>query len=446
MRVAVVSLGCAKNLVDSETLLGLLQEAGHEIVGEPSRAEAIIVNTCSFVTEAKQESVNAILEVARYKGRECRILAVCGCLAEEYGAELAREIPEVDAIIGPGHLKRITTVLEKQEGSPPAVFVGPGSGMNGGTLPRVVSTGSGTAYLKIAEGCNHQCSFCLIPRLRGPYRSRPPESVLAEARSLIARGAGEIILVAQDTTYYGTDQPDYGRFADLLRRLARLEGLTWLRFLYGHPQHLRHEVLEVMAAEPGICHYLDLPFQHASPSVLRRMGRTGSGDEFLELVRRIRTALPGVTLRSTFIVGFPGETEADFRQLLQFLQAASLDWVGAFKFSPQEGTVAAGLEPAVPAEVAERRYHELMTCQQHISASRNRRWEGQTIPVLVEGAAGRKEQWIGRSRHQAPEVDGVVRFAGTGLHPGEIVPVRIETSDSYDLYGRVPKQALPGIS
>lgn len=446
MRVAVVSLGCAKNLVDSETLLGLLQEAGHEIVPEPSRAEAIIVNTCSFITEAKQESVNTILEVARYKGQGCRFLAVCGCLAEEYGAGLVQEIPEIDAVIGPGYLERVIMALQKQQDGVPAVFTGPAPDTSDRVLPRVLSTGTGTAYIKIAEGCNHHCSFCLIPRLRGPYRSRSPESILAEARDLIARGVREIILVAQDTTYYGTERPDYGRFAGLLRRLARLEGLAWLRFLYGHPQHLHEEVLEVMASEPVICHYLDLPFQHASPSILRRMGRTGSGDEFLDLVRRIRAALPDVTLRSTFIVGFPGETEADFRQLLQFLRAARLDWVGAFKFSPQEGTVAASLGPAVPEEVAQRRYHELMTTQQQISASRNRRWVGQTIPVLVEGAAPGENLWVGRSRGQAPEVDGVVRFTGTGLCPGEIVPVSIETCDSYDLYGRVSPYALPGIS
>lgn len=442
--VSVVSLGCAKNLVDSENLLGLLQEAGHRLTVDLQQAEAIVVNTCSFITPAKQESVNKILEMAVYKEANCRHLIVAGCLAQEYGEELMQEIPAIDVLLGTGSVARVVDALAAVEEGKKVVFLGR---EETGALPRVVSTPSHTAYLKIAEGCSNRCTFCLIPRLRGPYRSRLRDEIIQEAQDLAARGARELVLIAQDSTFYGTDLAGTSQLPSLLRDLAAIQGLEWIRVMYGHPEHLTDAMLDVMAGEEKICTYLDLPLQHVAAPVLRRMGRKGSAEALLAQVEKIRRRIPDVTLRSTFIVGFPGEDDVAFQELLDFLAQARLDWVGAFAYSPQDGTTAAYLPDTVPDAIKEERRQRLMSLQQEITARvLADRWQGRVVPVLIEGNGRRPGSYRGRTRGQAPEVDGITWVkSDRPLAPGTIVPVRVTNVRRYDLGGEVegPVPAIP---
>lgn len=430
-RVAVASLGCAKNLVDTELILGKLGEAGYGVTSEPREADVIIVNTCGFIQAAKEESLETALALAGEKGHgRCRALILAGCLAQRYGARLLAELPEVDAVVGTGEYARLPEIVDRVLAGERVLAVG-----LAGYLPeeaaRLVTTGA-TAYLKIAEGCDHACAFCAIPLMRGGYRSRAVESVVAEAEALVAGGARELILVAQDTTAYGRDRYGAFKLPELLRRLAEVPELVWLRFLYGHPAHVTPELLAAMAEEPKVVKYLDLPLQHADPGVLRRMRRTGRGEEFLALLARARAAVPGLVVRSTFIVGFPGEDEAAFTNLLAFLREARLEHAGLFTYSSEEGTPAAGFRGRVPPEVAAARYRRAMGVQRRVSAAHQGERVGGRELVLVESVGPRSVR--GRTVREAPEVDGQVVLKGWAP-AGGFAWGRIERTTAYDAYG-----------
>ncbi|BCV25002.1 30S ribosomal protein S12 methylthiotransferase RimO [Gelria sp. Kuro-4] len=436
-KVGLVSLGCAKNLVDSEGLLAALVRSGYELTTSPAEAEIIIVNTCGFIEAAKEESIDTILEMATYKEKgRCRKLVVTGCLGQRYPQAIAREIPEVDAVLGTGALERLPQVLAQLETGRRVVAVEAPGGLTGG--PRILATRPGTAYLKIAEGCNHRCSYCVIPQLRGPLRSRPEEEVVAEARSLARRGAKEIILVAQDTTSYGLDLYGEARLPALLKKLAACAEIEWLRLLYLYPERITSELLTTMAEEPKICRYFDIPLQHVNDRLLKAMGRASRQEQVVRLLAGIRDLLPEAALRTTFIVGFPGETEAEFAELVSFVRREKFDWVGAFAYSAEEGTPAAALPGQILEEEKTRRRDELLRVQRHISLERNRAWLGKKLAVLIEEAGEGRGR--GRCFRQAPEVDGVTFVRGRGLRPGQFVQVTIDRAGLYDLGGRVENE------
>jgi ribosomal protein S12 methylthiotransferase len=471
MKIGLVSLGCPKNLVDGEVMLGLAREAGHEITADAQGAEAIVVNTCAFIDRAKEESVDAILEMARLK-REggCRTLVVTGCLAERYGEELRREIPEIDVVLGTGDVPAIADALSgavastgvaplrffrsSSQARGPAIppephapaTTGPGGEaaappaptyLYDASTPRVLTTPGHYAYVKIAEGCDYTCAFCIIPTLRGNYRSRDEDSIVREAEALAARGVRELLLISQDTTFFGIDRGERGALARLLRRLDAVEGLAWIRLLYLYPTTITDDVLAAMAACPKVCRYIDLPLQHASAAVLRRMRRPGNRETYDALLARIRRHLPDVTLRTTFIVGFPGETEEDVAELEAFVRDTEFDHVGVFTYSHEEGTRAYGLADDVPAAVKAARRDRVMRLQRTIAARRRRRQVGQVVPVLVDGPSAESPLVMtGRVAGQAPDIDSVVVFTDcdpSGLVPGTLVPARITGARGYDL-------------
>jgi ribosomal protein S12 methylthiotransferase len=437
--VGLVSLGCPKNLVDGEVMLGQLQRAGHRLVSDPAAADVIVVNTCAFIDRAKQESVDAILEMAREKeaGR-ARRLVVTGCLAQRYDEELRREIPEIDATLGTGQVADVVRAVDGEATSLGEAAAAPPTWVYDHDDPRVLSTPPWLAYLKISEGCDYTCSFCIIPTLRGRHRSRHVEDVLAEARGLAERGVRELVLVAQDSTRFGLDHGIRDGLAYLLRRLSRIEGIRWIRVMYAYPQTLTDPILEVMAAEDKVVKYVDIPLQHASEPVLKRMKRPTGRGNLLGMVERIRSRVPGVALRTTFIVGFPGETEEDFRRLVGFVEAAEFDNVGVFTYSDEEGTTAHDLEDGVPAEVKEARRDELMALQKGISLRRNRSRVGERMEVLVEGVHPDSELLLqGRSAGQAPEIDGQVIINDGSAGAGEFVTVEVTEAHPYDLVGRL---------
>ncbi|MDI3538152.1 MAG: ribosomal protein methylthiotransferase [Bacillota bacterium] len=433
-KVGLVSLGCPKNLVDSEGLLARLIERGYELTTNPAEADVIVVNTCGFIDAAKEESIDTILEMATYKEKgRCRKLVVTGCLSQRYPQEIAAEIPEVDAVIGTGSLERLPAILDELESGSRVVAVDAPGGFQGGA--RILATYPGTAYLKIAEGCNHRCSFCVIPELRGPLKSRPEEEIVAEALTLARQGVKEIILVAQDTTSYGLDLYHELRLPSLLRKLAAIPEIKWVRLLYMYPERITSELLSTIAEEPKVCRYFDIPLQHASDRILKAMGRASRQSSVRRLIEEIRRVLPEAALRTTFIVGFPGETEAEYEELSAFVKEQEFDWVGVFSYSPQEGTPAADMPGQVPEEVKEDRRERLLKLQRRVSLERNRAWLGKQLEVLIE----RVEKGTGRGRcfRQAPEVDGITRVRGRGLKVGEFVRVEINHASIYDIGGRV---------
>jgi ribosomal protein S12 methylthiotransferase len=453
MKVGFVSLGCPKNLVDGEVMLGLARQAAHEITAEAQGADAIVVNTCAFIDRAKEESVDAILEMARLK-REggCRTLVVTGCLAERYGEELRREIPEIDVILGTGDVPAITRALEgtAEPGAMPLRFFrsgqiqGPASKapaaptyLYDSATPRVLTTPGHYAYVKIAEGCDYTCAFCIIPTLRGEYRSRDEDSIVREAEALAARGVRELLLISQDTTFFGIDKGQRGALARLLRRLNDVQGLTWIRLLYLYPTTISDDVLEAMASCEKVCRYIDLPLQHASASVLRRMRRPGNRETYDALLARIRRHMPDVTLRTTFIVGFPGETEADVAELEAFVRDTGFDHVGVFTYSHEEGTRAHALEDDVPAGTKRARRDRIMRLQKQIVARRRRQQVGQIVPVIVDGPSPDSDLVMtGRLAGQAPDIDSIVVFSECNpaeLIPGTVVSSRITGARGYDL-------------
>jgi len=440
VKVGLISLGCPKNLVDSETMLGLLKDAGFEITGREREADVLIVNTCSFIDDAKEESIKTILELARLKEEgKCRALLVTGCLAQRYPGELQAEMPEIDGLIGTGLLPGVPGVVRRVLAGEKVVAVGAPGYLHSARLSRILATPGYTAYLKIAEGCDNRCSYCTIPAVRGPFRSREIDDLLAEAEELAGRGVKELILVAQDTTRYGKDL--YGRpvLDGLLGRLAAVEGLVWLRLLYTYPTLLTDELIRLMAREKKICRYLDLPLQHAANPVLSRMNRRGGREEAARLVEKLRSEVPGITLRTSFIVGFPGETEEDFRELLDFMAQVRFDRVGVFAYSREEGTTAAEMSGQAPEAVKVERRERAMALQQEISLEKNRRKIGEEITVLVE-ESGLKERgfYTGRSEGDAPEIDGRVYFkADRILNPGDFVKVSVKGARPYDLTGEL---------
>ncbi|WP_027717541.1 30S ribosomal protein S12 methylthiotransferase RimO [Desulfovirgula thermocuniculi] len=438
LRVGMISLGCPKNLVDAEIMLGHLREAGFAITAHLEEAEVIIVNTCGFITPAKEESIEEILRLARYKedGR-CRVLLVAGCLAQRYPGELMEEMPEVDGLLGTGMIHQVARAVQRALAGERVLAVGDPGCSYEGAAPRLRATPRYTAYLKIAEGCSNCCTYCAIPLIRGPYRSRPLEDVVAEARKLAAEGAREIILVAQDTTRYGLDLYGQRSLPRLLKELTEVPGITWLRLMYCHPEGITEELIEVLSSSPKICRYIDLPLQHASPAVLERMGRGATAGRLREIIGQLREAIPGLVMRTTFMVGFPGEREEDFQQLCDFMREMRFERAGLFKYSAEEGTPAAALPDQVPEEVKEERYHRAMSLQRQISLAYHRSLVGTSRLVLVEGRRGRR--YVGRSEGDAPEVDGRVIFSahGSPLSPGEFVKVKITRAREYDLVGEL---------
>lgn len=438
MKAGFVSLGCSKNLVDTEVMLGLLQQNGYELVNEPSEADVLIVNTCAFIDSAKEESITAILTMAEYKtpgkGR-CRALIVAGCLGQRYGQELLDDLPEADGIVGTGSWHRIMEAVEATLAGNRVVIAGENEIIYDAATPRIPTTPPYTAYVKIAEGCNNRCAFCAIPMIRGKYRSRKMEDICQEAEALAARGVQEIVLIAQDTTNYGHDI--YGRpyLAELLRRLCRIQGIKWLRTLYSYPKFFTDELIDVLASEEKLVKYVDIPLQHANDDILRAMRRPDTRAEITALLQRLRERIPGVVIRSTFIVGFPGETDAQYQELKEFLQQQRLDHVGIFTYSREDGTAAAELPEQVPEEVMQERYHDLKAVQSQISQQLNEALEGQVLEVLVEGRTDEGLAY-GRSWRQADEVDDRIYIEDDRTsRAGDMVKVRILQGFAEDLVG-----------
>jgi ribosomal protein S12 methylthiotransferase len=446
-KIGFISLGCPKNLVDSEVMMGRLREQGYEITTNAAEAETLVVNTCGFIDAAKKESVEAILEAARLKSEgNCQRLVVAGCLVERYRDELRAEMPEVDAFIGTSQINEITTVADPRVNtrSLPVLPVGNQTAtyLYDESTPRVLATPGHYAYVKIAEGCDRPCAFCFIPQMRGHFRSRRFGSVVAEVEQLAARGVKEIILVAQDSSRYGEDLGEPDALAHLMRELCRVEGIEWVRVMYTYPTHISAAFLDALADEPKAVKYLDMPLQHASRNVLKLMKRGGSRESLERLIERVRRRVPGVAVRTTFITGFPGETEEDFEELLAFIRNVEFDRVGVFTYSDEEGTAAYDLPDKVDAKVARRRRARLMKEQERISLRRNRARVGQTLRVLFEGPSEETDLlWQGRAETQAPEIDGCVLIndapEGSAPSPGDFVNVLVTGAQQHDLVGRI---------
>lgn len=444
MKIGVVSLGCPKNLVDSETMLGLIHEEKYEITNDPSEAEIIIVNTCGFIESAKEESINTILQMAEYKkSGSCKYIIVTGCLSQRYAEELFNELPEADAIAGVEVYDEIGSIIKRamkgerfimlERSKPDIIYTSKET-----FLPRILTTPSYTAYLKIAEGCDNCCSYCAIPKIRGPYRSKPMEQVLKEAKALADNGVKELIVVAQDTTRYGEDLPG-GKLllADLLKELNKIESLKWIRVMYCYPNNFTDELIETFASLDKVCKYVDLPLQHASNRLLASMNRYDTREEVETLLAKLRKRIPGIVIRTTFIVGFPGETDADFEELKEFVEQQRFENAGVFAYSQEEGTVAGAMPNQIPDEIKQERYHELMALQAQISEEIHKDTEGQTLEVLVEGIEeDGSGLHYGRSYREAPDIDGLVFIENPGdIKPGCFVKVNILQGFTYESVG-----------
>ncbi|HXA82371.1 MAG TPA: 30S ribosomal protein S12 methylthiotransferase RimO, partial [Methylomirabilota bacterium] len=441
-KVGFISLGCPKNLVDSEVMMGILAREGYELTPRADDAEILVVNTCSFIEPAQKESVDAILEMAEHKKfGSAKKLIVAGCLVERYRDQILQQIPEVDAVVGTGEVERI---IEAVEGDLKVLPAQPPAFLYHDLTPRIVTTPKHQAYIKIAEGCDHPCTFCIIPQLRGAFRSRRFESVVREAENLAASGAREVTLIGQDTTSYGEDLGLRDGLAQLLERLAQVEDLLWVRFLYAYPNRVTQKMLETLAAHPRLAKYIDMPLQHASRNVLARMKRGSHGDAFLKLLERMRATIPGVALRTSFIVGFPGETDADFQELYDFVAAAKLDWMGVFEYSDVDNASSFPLDGKVDAETINDRRNRLMALQKKISRENLRKLKGRIETALVEGPSKDNPLvWEARLESMAPDIDGKLYLTDIELPNGEIastgdeVKVEITKTDAYDLIGRV---------
>ena len=435
----LVSLGCPKNLVDSEVILGLLSREGYLLTTDPSRADVLIVNTCSFIEDATREAVETVLQLSSLKkeGR-CRLFVVAGCLPQRYGEVLERELPEVDLFVGTGAFQQLPLLLSHKPKQ--KTFLPKPTFLYNEETPRVLSTPPFIAYLKIAEGCSNACTFCTVPKIRGRYRSRKPRSVLEEARRLADQGVQELILVAQDTTAYGRDLRDGTNLEKLLENLVKVDGLRWIRVLYSYPKadHFTDRLLELIAQENKVCPYLDLPIQHIDDEILRRMGRRARDAEIRSLLRKIRIFLPEISLRTSLIVGFPGEKESQFKALLAFVEEVQFDHLGAFKYSPEEGTPASRLPHRVPERVKGERLRTLMEVQKKISLKKYQKIVGQRRVVLVEGPQRKQGVLRGRLQSQAPEIDGSVFLDGKA-QPGDWVEARITQALPYDLVGQIER-------
>lgn len=440
IKVGFISLGCAKNLVDTEVMLGILAENQIQIVEQPEEANILIVNTCSFIDAAKEESISTILQMAEYKKTAgCRGLIVAGCLGQRYQRELLDELPEVDAIVGTGAWHRILEAVNSVLAGERILLIGSDDTIYDHAMPRLNTSHSYSVYVKIAEGCSNCCSYCIIPQVRGRFRSRPVDSIVAEVKKLADAGVREINLIAQDTTSYGRDI--YGRpyLTELLKQLVQIENLTWIRLLYCYPKYFTDELIDLMASEPKICKYVDLPLQHADSDILNRMNRKDRRSDIETLLAKIRSRIPGVAIRTTFIVGFPGETEAQFNALRQFMLEQRFDHVGIFTYSREEDTVAGEMAEQISDEIKQDRYHELMAIQSKISEEINQQLEGMTFAALIEGHNPEQPQIaIARSYREAPDVDGRIYIEnGECLTAGEIIKVRIAQGFAYDLVAEI---------
>ena len=436
--IGMVSLGCAKNTTDAETMLGILAEDGHRLVADPANADIIIVNTCGFIEAAKQESIDTILEMAEYKKGRCRMLIASGCLAERYSGEIRKELPEVDAVVGTGDYDRIAEIIKRAEAGEKPVLCAHIDRTPPEGLPRVLSTPFYTAYLKIADGCDNRCTYCAIPMIRGRFRSRRKEDIIKEAQALAEAGVKELILIAQDTTRYGLDI--YGRYelASLLEELSGVEGIEWIRVHYFYTEAVTEELIDTMARHKKICAYIDMPIQHINDTILRRMARRTNSREIEEKIAMIRQKLPGCTIRTSLIVGFPGETEEQFLQLYEFVKKTGFDRAGVFAYSREENTPAAEFEDQIDEETKQERLDRLMRLQQGISLEKNRRKIGSVTEVLTEGYDRDNFMYFGRSRADSIDVDSLVYFAAPDeVEAGSIVNVEILDADEYDLTGRM---------
>jgi len=439
-KISMVSLGCPKNLVDAEIMLGFLDREGYDITTDEKDADIIIVNTCSFIKEAKQESVDAILDLAdrKHDGR-CRLLIVTGCLPQRYQEELCKELPEVDIFIGTGDYPRIAEIIAEKRGTSEQLrYIGDPNFIFDEDSPRLKSTPVYSAYLKIAEGCSNCCSYCVIPSLRGSYRSRPVEALIQEARRLVAGGARELNLIAQDVTNYGADLEGKPALEDLIRRLAEIEDLRWIRILYAYPNGITDGLIQLIKEEKKVCKYLDIPLQHISDPILSRMNRRSTAEEIRTLLAKIRHEIPEIALRTSLIVGFPGETEEDFKSLLQFVEEAQFDRLGVFCYSREEGTPANDMTDQVSERIKRERYKKIMKAQSRLSFKRNRRLVGMIEEVIVEGFSEETELLLkGRSSRQAPDIDGQVYITAGNANVGDIVRLKITDSSDYDLIGEI---------
>ena len=431
-----VSLGCAKNLVDTEIMLGILADNNIHITDDPHVADILIVNTCGFIDSAKEESISTIIQMADFKkDGKCKGVIVAGCLGQRYQQELLDELAEVSAIVGTGAWHRIMEAVEAVLAGERVLLIGETDTIYDETMRRISTTPAYSAYVKIAEGCSNCCSYCVIPLVRGSYRSRPVESVVSEVQMLANRGVKEINLIAQDTTSYGRDRYGQPQLVALLKELVKIEGIVWIRLLYCYPKYFNDELIDLIAREPKICKYIDMPLQHADDEILTAMNRRDTRAEIESLLKKIRTAIPGVVIRTSFIVGFPGETDSHFESLKQFAAEQRFERLGVFTYSQEEDTPAAGLEQQIPDTVKEERYHELMALQCRISEDLNRDMEGQLLSVLIEGYNPEQpEVAFGRSYREAPDVDGriYVENAG-GLAPGDVVQAEVVQGFTYDL-------------
>jgi ribosomal protein S12 methylthiotransferase len=448
MKIGLLSLGCPKNLVDGEVMLGLARDAGHEITPDAASADVVVVNTCAFIDRAKEESVDAVLEMAELKrAGGCKKLIVTGCLAERYRTQLQKDIPEIDVVLGTGDVPDIVRAIAGTAQAAPApmtLFRSPEdithpapTYLYDASTPRLLTTPRHYAYVKVGEGCDYTCAFCIIPTLRGAYRSRSEDSIVAEAEALAERGVKELLLISQDTTFFGRDHGERSALGRLLRRLNRVDGLTWIRLLYLYPTTITDDVLDAMAECEKVCKYIDLPLQHASADVLRRMRRPGNRDAYDKLLRRIRARVPDVTLRTTFIVGFPGESEQDVDELVSFVRDTGFDHVGVFTYSHEEGTRAYAMTDDVPARVKTRRRARVMQAQQDVVAARREAQIGSVVRVMIDGLSPESDLVLtGRLEGQAPDIDSVVILSEcdpSTFVPGTVVEARIVGSSDYDL-------------
>ena len=433
MKVLLISLGCDKNLVDSEVMLGLLNKAGHELTNDETEAEAVVINTCAFISDAKEESINTIIEMGRLKktGR-LKKLIVAGCLSQRYKDEIMKELPEIDVIIGATNYDKIVEAIGTDED---AIV----DDINYTPKPiseRIVTTNASMAYFKIAEGCNKLCTYCIIPHIRGRYRSIPMDRLLASAEKLAADGIKELVLVAQETTLYGVDLYGGKKLPELLTKLSDIEGIEWIRLLYCYPEEITDELISVMAENPKICHYIDIPIQHSENEILRRMGRKTSREDIVSLVSKLRTAMPDIAIRTTLISGFPGETQELHDGLVDFVDECEFDRLGVFTYSPEEGTPAAGYEDQVDGELAAKWRDEIMELQQEISYEKNQELIGSIQRVLIEGYLVEDDVYVGRTYRDAPGVDGIVFVSAPyELMSGSFVDVKITEANEYDLTG-----------
>lgn len=439
MKILLVSLGCDKNLVDSEVMLGMLAEKGYTFTNDEAEAEIAVVNTCCFINDAKEESVNAILEMAELKkSGQLKALIVTGCLAQRYQKEIREEIEEVDAIIGTSAIDKIAETIEDAIAGESREHMLPLDGKLSGNRKRMVTTGGHYAYLKIAEGCDKCCTYCIIPAIRGEYRSVPMEELTAEAETLAAGGVKELILVAQETTLYGLDLYGEKKLPELLSRLCRIPGLYWIRILYCYPEEITDDLIRVIKQEEKICHYLDIPVQHGSDSILKRMGRKTDSEQIRNMVKKLRENIPDICLRTTLITGFPGETEKDHETLMEFVDEMEFDRLGVFTYSPEEGTPASLMPDQVGEDVKEKRRDAIMELQQEIAYEAAAKMEGKSVDAMIEGKIADEDAYVARTYKDAPNVDGYL-FIHTDrqLMSGDFVKVRITGSYEYDLIGEI---------